>query len=312
MDVSVVMINYNTFELAKNAIESIFSHTDNLEYEIILIDNNSPDQSGKKLYNHFGDKIRFIQANDNLGTSKAFNKCVEMSKGKYILWLNSDIIVYNNFIYKLFVYMESNSECGISGGNLFDRDNKPTHSYLLQLPSLKTIKKLKSSINLIINKLFKTNIKKQFNFSDQPKEVGYITGADMMIRRAVIDEIGGFDEDIFMYSEETEFTYRMKKKTSYKVISVPQATMQHFESGSFGEKRFSVWHFETQLNGDSVYFEKCYGRKALVSYLRFLKRFYNRMTIINFICFRFQKSSDCKIMKSIVNEKLRKVRTANK
>ena len=90
MDVSVIMINYNTFDLTRDALESIFAHTKEIEYEIILIDNASPDGSGEKLRDLFGEKIVYIQAGGNLGTSKAFNIGLKQSKGKYILFLDGD------------------------------------------------------------------------------------------------------------------------------------------------------------------------------------------------------------------------------
>ena len=101
MDVSVIMINYNTFELTQNALDSIFEYTSGLEYEIILIDNNSPDGSGEKLSAHFGDRIKYIQAGANLGTSKSFNLGLRAAGGKYVLWLNTDILIKENFIKKL-------------------------------------------------------------------------------------------------------------------------------------------------------------------------------------------------------------------
>ena len=305
MDVSIIMINYNTYELTKNAIESVINYTSSINYEIILIDNNSPDKSGDELKNYFGEKITYIQAGENLGTSKSFNKGLEMTSGKYILWLNTDILIKDNFIYKLFVFMEKNEQCGICGGNLVDFNNKPAHSFLKFLPSLKSVKKNLGLFNIVKNKLFKNHIKHEYNFSDKPLEVGYITGADMMIRRTVIDRIGGFDEDIFMYAEETEFTFRMKKSTDYKVFSVPEAVMQHLEGGSFGAAiEFNEWKFTTKLNGDCVYFKKCYGQEAMFKYLRILKRGYSKLAKINKFLGKNKKSEIFEKSRNIVIAKI--------
>lgn len=309
MDISIIMINYNTYDLTKNAIESIICHTKNIDYEIVLIDNCSPDKSGERLQQVFKDKVVFVQAQDNLGTSRAFNLGLSFATGKCILWLNSDIVVTDNSIYKLYSYMEAHSECGICGGNLVDGSNMPTHSYQLQLPTVKLQKRSLSLIRLFANKICKSSVKQQYNFTDHPKEVGYITGADMMIRKSVIDKIGGFDEDIFMYSEETEFTYRMKKLTEYSVMSVPEATIQHLEGSSFkSEKRFSAWRFKTKLDGDYVYYDKCYGRNEAVNFLKTLLRAYNKFEFILKICFKKQKAKEYREMKEIVQDKLNKLR----
>lgn len=308
MDVSIVMINYNTYDLTKNAIESILSYTANLQYEIILVDNNSPDNSGEMLNDFFESKIIYIQSGGNLGTSKAFNMGARIATGKYILWLNSDILIKDNFVFDLFDYMEKSLECGICGGNLVNWNNEPMHSYRLTLPSLETVRKSNGLWHKIKNKLTNSDIKNQYNFTGKPLEVGYITGADMMIRKSVIDEIGGFDEDIFMYAEECEFTFRMKQRTHYKVISVPTATMQHLEGASFGkEAAFNERRFRAMLNGNSIYFEKCYGKSTLIKYLRILSRVYLKLAVFNLIAFRKSKAIANKKYRAIVKEKLMEV-----
>ena len=90
MDVSVIMINYNTFDLTKAAIESIFAHTEGISFEVILVDNLSPDGSGERLREIFKNKIIYLQSGGNLGTSKAFNLGLKQASGKYILWLLSN------------------------------------------------------------------------------------------------------------------------------------------------------------------------------------------------------------------------------
>lgn len=308
IDVSIVMINYNTFDLTKEAIESIFEHTSDLSYEIILIDNLSPDGSGERLREHFGDEIVYLQAGGNLGTAKSFNKGVDLSHGKYILWLNTDILLFDNAIFTLFDYMENHPECGICGGNLIDFDKKPMHSFAV-LPTLKSVKKPFSVLHILRNKS-KKPFSDEYNFSGSPMEVGYITGADMMVRKSVIDDIGGFDEDIFMYAEETEFTFRMKKNTDFTVMSVPAATIQHLEGASFGKKSgFNEWRFSTYLNGMCVYFKKCYGADAVKKYLNTLKRSYRKMAFIFKLRGRAEVSSDYKqshdiVVKKIEEEKL--------
>ncbi|MBS5038739.1 MAG: glycosyltransferase family 2 protein [Fusobacterium sp.] len=241
MDVSVIMVNYNTLELTKNTINSVMEKTKDLNYEIILIDNASTDGSVEFFEKEYKDKIIFIKNNENLGFGKANNKGIEIAKGKYVFLLNSDTLLINNAIKILFDFMEKNEDCGVCGGNLFDIDLKPTHSFLKKLPCLT------SEIDFQLNffdKFFRKIINKRndFNYSKNEKEVGYITGADMMIRKKVLLETGLFDKDFFMYSEESELTYRIKQK-GYKVISVPQAEIIHLEGKSsiFKEKKHHMF-----------------------------------------------------------------------
>lgn len=275
MDVSIIMINYNTFELTKAAIESIFSYTKGLNYEIILIDNASPDGSGEKLREIFADRIKYIGNSENLGTSKAFNQGLIISEGKYILWLNTDILLFDNFIKKLYDFMEENEDCGVCGGNLLNAEKKPSHSYRKKILSVKTLKQDMCITRWVLRKVFKRIISDNYNYSKKPKEVGYITGADMFVRKAVFDEIGGLDEDIFMYCEETEFQFRVKQRTKYKIMSVPWAKMIHLEGRSF-EGSFNVRRHRYSTIGTAIYIKKSYGEKQSKEYLNMLKSSYKK------------------------------------
>lgn len=128
--------------------------------------------------------------------------------------------------------MEKTVECGICGGNLYDIDLKPTHSFLADLPYMTLKTEFDSYLN-IVSKLYRKLRKKRkdFNYNDVPQKVGYITGADMMIRKKLLDKVGMFDNDFFMYSEEVELTYRIYK-AGYTSFSVPQAKIIHLEGKS--------------------------------------------------------------------------------
>lgn len=235
MDVSVIMINYNTFDLTKDALDSIFARTQGLAYEIILVDNLSPDGSGEKLRDLFGDKIVYLQSGGNLGTSKAFNLGLKHATGKYILWLNTDILIKENFIKKLFDYMESDPKCGVCGGNLLDFRGRPVDSFRRAFENVGTMRRRYS---IFINLLLKFPHRRfGYNYSNKPRRVAWVGGADMMVRRSIFDQIGGLDEVIFMYAEEMEFQYRVTKFTDYTIMSVPWAHMYHLENGSIMPKR---------------------------------------------------------------------------
>lgn len=309
-DVSLVMINYNTFELTKAALESIFTYTADINYEIILIDNCSPDGSGERLRDLFKEKIKYIQYGENGGTSKAFNRGAKEARGKYILWLNTDILFTDNFIKTLFDYMENNPRCGICGGNLTDKEGNPVHSYRKDLPSLKSIKKDNSIIFKTFRRKFAKTLSEEYNYTGEPKEVGYITGADMMIRGEIVRSLGGFDEDIFMYAEETEFTYRAKRATNCTVVSVPQAKMIHLEGGSFSSerKKFNLRRFRASTKGMLIYFYKCYGITAAEKYLKILRRTYTRAGLFYKLCGKRERVSEYAQKKEVTEEFLKGIR----
>lgn len=267
MDVSVIMINYNTFSFTKDALDSIFRETKGIDYEVILIDNASPDGSGDRLSALYGNKIVYLQSGGNLGTSKAFNIALKHAAGKYVLWLNTDILLKENFIKKLFDYMESDPKCGICGGNLLDYQGKPAGSCREHFESIRILRKNYSILVNICRKLSRKRF--DYNYSKQAKRVAWVGGADMMVRREVFDRIGGLDEVIFMYAEEEEFQYRMTQLTDYTVMSVPWAHMYHLEGGSVKKKKRGyndAWE-RLMLLGLPRFFYKWYGEKTVRQYL---------------------------------------------
>lgn len=267
MKVSIIIVNYKTKELTKNTIESVISKTKSISYEIIVVDNNSNDESAEYLQSQFGNKIIFISNKENAGFGKANNIGAKFATGKYLFLLNSDTILLNNAVKILADHMDSNNNIGISGANLFYEDMTPAHSFGKKLPSLKTQLGDIFSLTGIKKKLFR--LSSEFNFSNKLMEVGYITGADMMIQKNIFDNLNGFDDDFFMYYEETELTHRVKK-LGYKIISIPKAKIIHLEGKSFEfkEKR-------TQMKYESMYkyFNKVHGTSSLFKVFMLLNFF---------------------------------------
>lgn len=248
IDVSIIIINYNTTLLTKECIDSIINKTKNISYEIILVDNASFDKNIESLKTY---NLKFIQNNSNLGFGKANNIGAKYAKGKYIFLLNSDTLLMNNSIEILFNFMEENETVGICGGNLYFENEVPNVSYY---PSLTLFREaLLLWLPFIGKRLLGQNSK--HNYSNKPIKVGYITGADLFIRKGIFDKINGFDEDFFMYAEETELTFRVKK-LGFSVMSVPKARILHYGGGSTvsSEKMNSIY-YESRY----MYFLKTHG-----------------------------------------------------
>ncbi|MGL5000441.1 MAG: glycosyltransferase family 2 protein [Cetobacterium sp.] len=261
MNTSIIIVNYNTLNLTRNTINSILEKTENLNYEIILVDNDSKDGSKEFFKNKYENrnKIKFIESGSNLGFGKANNLGLRYSAGKYVFFLNSDTLLIDNSIKILFDFMEKNSEVGVCGANLYDENMNPVHSYDTKIPGI--FYDLKAFSKNIYSKI--TNKRLDFNYSEKIIEVGYITGADMFVRKKVLDEVGGFDPDFFMYYEESELTYRIKK-SGYKIVNIPQAKIIHLEGKSF---EFKETRFRMSTESKYKYFNKIHGKKgASLSY----------------------------------------------
>lgn len=235
MDVSIIIVNYKTFLLTKNCIESIIAKTFGVEYEIILVDNASSDGSQEFFANDA--RIKFIEAGRNLGFGKANNLGVQQAKGDYIFFLNSDTLLLNNAIYEMWRYCEEHKEDNIGGLGciLCDGNSQRCHSYA-KLNTWKDIVK-----SYFIAPFCKSKAKEimAMDAEDESKdafEVGYVTGADLFVSRKVIDECGCFDPDFFMYSEESEMQWRFKKH-GYKNMIIKSPKIMHLEGMSQAKRR---------------------------------------------------------------------------
>lgn len=221
MDVSVIIVNYNTRKLTGECIDSIFEKTSGITFEVIVVDNASQDDSIEIFRKD--PRIIFIENTENQGFEKANNLGIKYATGRNILFLNSDTLLINNALKILSDYLDNNSDVGACGGNLYGEDRKPIVSFEQNRPSIYGY-----IDNIFLNGIsrlrFGHSIK--FNYGNKPLQVSYITGADLIIPRKILEKVGGFDPTFFMYYEEIELCCRIVK-AGYKIMSVPTAKIVH-------------------------------------------------------------------------------------
>lgn len=280
MDVSIIIVNYNTASVTLNCINSVFEKTEGIDFEVILIDNASTD--GSKEVFEADARIKYIYNKQNLGFGQANNKGISIAKGRNILFLNPDTLLLNNAVKILSDYLDNHAKTGACGGNLYDERMRSTHSYFMILPSIMWELNLlsKSSLEKVI-----WGKSSQFNHSQFPKKVGYICGADLMVKSDVLKQTGAFSPSFFMYFEETELSYRIKK-AGYTIFSVPDAKIQHLEGKSFGNSSMShsrLLYLEKSL---SVYHSMHTGwvRRKIIQAMRLLRLFI-KYYVISYHCY---------------------------
>ena len=245
MDVSVIIVNYNTLKLTLECIASIRQHTTDISYEIILIDNHSTDGS----YERFSvmDDITYVYSDENLGFGRANNLGAKYAKGKYLLLLTSDTLLLNNAICFFYNYMESapKTVAGV-GCYLSDKKGYIIHSYG-KFPTYKTL------CTEIIKRKYDD---KMDNEPCKEKMVDYITGADLFIRQDLFNRVHGFDPFFFMYYEETDLQYRIHSLGYFfQIISEPQ--ILHLEGESFrSHEKTPVKKLSMQLTSRFYYMKK--------------------------------------------------------
>lgn len=249
LDVSIVIVNYHTSGQVWDCIASIRKFTSGINYEIIIVDNAS--EPGLKMQYEGYPDVKVILLDENVGFGRANNAGFKAARGRYLLCLNPDTLLLNNAIGILVKFMDSHPEAAACGANLFNSDMQPTLSFRRTLPGFGW--ELNELLNIKPEKK-KYGSNRIFNNTGHPLEVGYITGADLMLRREVIEMLGGFDPRFFMYYEETDLCARIRKAGG-KIFSVPEANIQHLEGGSFDtENGISLSRVERTECGRRVYY----------------------------------------------------------
>lgn len=226
MDVSIIIVNYNTKELTKSCIDSIFEKTIGVTFEVILVDNASTDGSIDVFQKD--TRIIFVESGENQGFGRANNLGYQYASGKYIFLLNSDTILLNNAIYEFYAYMESHSmNTGCVGCELVDEAGEPSYSFGT-FPNIKFFVGKILEVYRVRSSCFSFP---NYSSSKHPIVVDYSSGADMFIRRSVAELCGLFDKDFFMYFEEVEMQHRFRDKGfCSQVIDTPK--IAHLFGGS--------------------------------------------------------------------------------
>lgn len=253
MDVSIILVNYKTYWYLDDCIKSIKDKTQGLDYEIIVVDNASGDNSCAMIQNNHPDVILLPSAT-NLGFGGANNLGVSVAKGDFVFLLNTDTILLNNAIKILLDYMKSAPlSVGMCCANLYRKDLTPNHSYSLFFPSI---------FRFFLYRFHIPFHNEFHNETNQVKRVSCIIGADMFIRKAVFDKVKGFDEHFFMYIEDGDLSYRINRM-GYEAYNIPTAKIIHLQGVSSPTLRKIQW----EIDGYSYYFQKNKSKWSLYSYV---------------------------------------------
>ncbi len=232
MKISVIIVNYNVKYFLEVCLHSVLRATNGFDAEVIVVDNNSTDGSMQMVAEKFPSVIR-IENKDNAGFGKANNQGVAIAKGEYILFLNPDTVMPEDFFTKTIGYMDAHPEAGSIGPKLLDGKGQFAPDGKKSFPSLSVAIFKTTGINKVFskspyfNKYYAVHIG-----DDETAAVDVLSGCCMMVRTSVLPKIGGaFDEDYFMYCEDVDLSYRIQK-AGYQNIYFPEATLIHYKGES--------------------------------------------------------------------------------
>lgn len=244
-DVSIVFVNYNTIKLLENAIDSVFENSRDFTFEVIVVDNDSKDDSEQIIAQKYQDRVIYLKLPENMGFGRANNEGFKVANGRNILCLNPDTLLQNNAIKILSDYLDYNPKVGVVGSQLYNADGTLQPSYSFFYPSLK------SNLNDLFGGLFRKKVKIQKN----PIKVKSVFGASMMIKNEVIRKTNGFNPRFFMYAEEEEWCYRINK-LGYLIVCLPESKVTHLDGGSF---EFSEQRENRRMEGAYTFYSVLYN-----------------------------------------------------
>ena len=227
MDVSIIIVNWNTRELLRNCIDSIRKTVQGPSFEIIVVDNASADGSVAMLREEFPE-VEVIENSENRGFGAANNQAMRIMNGRYALLLNSDTVVCDNAVERLFSFMESRQGAAMACGQLLNADGSRQNS-IAGFPTLLTLL-LNTSL---LESLFPGRFPSKRYPCTTPREVDSCIGACLMVRKKAIDAVGMFDERYFFFFEETDWALQMKK-AGWTSWQVPDAEVYHLQGQSIG------------------------------------------------------------------------------
>lgn len=306
MDVSIIFVNYKTNDLLYNAINSIKKYTQNCSYEIIVVDNSEDTKIFNDLeLNKTRLNYKLIKSPGNIGVGNGGNLGSKFACGDYFLFLNTDVIFLNNAVFELFNFLRENTDVGIVGGNLYNKDMTPNLTFIDDGINKYLLKKRFNYIGYFFSKLKRKS--KTFNFSNMPHQVNNtIIGAVLMISRNDFNKLGGYDKDIFMYGEESLLCFRMRNELHKKIYNLPSAKIIHLDGGSY--RNSNLIREKARVNGDCIYYTKTIGKDNTINFYKNLSKIYFIKQILYCIALNSEKAKLYKIKRKVAFDKSNELR----
>jgi len=254
MDISIIIVNWNTRELLGRCLESVRATVRGLSSEIIVVDNASTDDSPRMVREKF-PQVHLVENRENVGFAHANNQAIQRCTGKYILLLNPDTIVESGALQALVDFLDKHPEAGAAGARILNPDG-----------SLQVSSHPRPTLSRELWRLFHFDALLPYAVypltkweTNQPREVDVLMGACLLLRKEVLDQVGFLDDDYFIYSEEVDLCYRIQR-AGWRICWVPQAEVVHF--GGQSTQQVPIEMFLNLYHSKIKYFRKHYGWSA--------------------------------------------------
>jgi len=261
MDLSIIIVNWNTRDLLIYCLNSIQENLDaapDLQAETFVVDNASSDGSAEAVRSSF-PLVHLIENQDNVGFARANNQAATLAKGKYVLLLNPDTVLQPSTIITMLDYLDAHSDVGAVGPRVVNPDGSVQISIYPQPTLLRETWRLFHLDRIVPYGNYSTSILD----SESPRVIDIIMGVCIMLRREIVLNLGLFDEQFFVFSEDFDLCARIRKD-GWQIHWLPKAVITHYESQS--TKQIPDEMFLELYRNKVKFFRKHYGSSAVASY----------------------------------------------
>ena len=259
LDLSVVIVNWNTCDLLRMCLASVFRYMQGIAYEVFVVDNASSDGSSDMVAQEF-PAARVIRNTENVGFSRANNQAIRLTSSRYVLLLNSDTELRSPALPEIVSFMDQHPSVGICGTKLLHADG--AWQYSCDVFPRKPVILLRDKLaNLCLpgNSFTREGKMAQWDYHNN-FPVDYVIGAVLCIRRETLAHIGLLDEQSFMYAEDIDWCYRAKL-AGWDVYYVGKISIYHYNQGSSAKSPELSAHLRRMREQSLLqFYQKYYGR----------------------------------------------------
>lgn len=232
-EISVILVNYNDRHHLEDCLSSLNKTVVDIPFEVFVVDNQSSDGSPEWIREH-APGVQLIANSENVGFARANNQGIQKSRGAYILFLNTDTAVEPGAVQSLLEELRSNSTIGAVGPALFCGEKTFQVSFGKRVSFFREIFQ-----KLVLNPYYRFRLKKE----SKKREVGWLSAACLLTRKDILEEVGLFDENYFLYFEDIDLCVRIREK-GYVLEYLPQARVYHSGGASTeGLELFIRYHY---------------------------------------------------------------------
>jgi len=256
LDLSVIIVNWNVKDLLRECLKSLYAATRGIAFEVFVVDNASTDGSSQMVQGEF-PQVHLIENTANLGFARANNQAIRLSQGRHVLLLNPDTVVLPDALTRMVRFADSHLQIGAIGPRILRPNGAVDFRCARRFPSLTSElwEKTGLATRFPNSRIFGEHLMGHWDHKDG-RPVDLLTGACLMARREVIDRVGLMDEDFFLYGEDVDWCYRIKR-AGWQVFYYADVGIIHFGGQSSASVQLEL-DMEA-LRSLNLFFRKNYG-----------------------------------------------------